>query len=204
MVGGPWNRLLALLIFNALGWFLSQLRCSWEMNEIKHLLYLNVLTLSFLLCFDCAYLTCLLLRSWAQAVPKRRYWGYSGVFWGREREIPHSPHLAHKSSITLATQGTARLSEQSRDGLVPIRLLLLRGSAKWRIRDAQECPKVEQFCPLVLRCREPKEMSTLDKRFWGYWYAWNWLSHYDDHATISHKQTLHLTGIERSNARVAR
>ena len=77
-----------------------------------------------------------------RGVPKRRYWGYSGVFWGREREIPHSPHLAHKSSITLATQGTARLSEQSRDWLVPIRLLLLRGSAKWRIRDAQECPKV--------------------------------------------------------------
>ena len=47
-------------------------------------------------------------------------------------------------------------------------------------------------------------MSTLDKCFWGYGYAWNRLSHYDDDATISHKQTFHLTGIKRSNARVSR
>ena len=44
----------------------------------------------------------------------------------------------------------------------------------------------KQFCPLLRRCREPKEMSALDKCFWGYGYAWNWLSHYDDDATISH------------------
>ena len=25
-----------------------------------------------------------------------------------------------------------------------------------------------QFCLLLLRCREPKEISTLDKCFWGY------------------------------------
>ena len=44
----------------------------------------------------------------------------------------------------------------------------------------------EQFRPLLLRCREPKELSTLDKCFWRYGYAWNKLSHYDDDATISH------------------
>ena len=31
----------------------------------------------------------------------------------------------------------------------------------------------KQFCPLLRRCREPKEMSALDKCFWGYGYAWN-------------------------------
>ena len=30
-------------------------------------------------------------------------------------------------------------------------------------------------------------MSVLHKCFWGYGYAWNWVSHYDDNATISHK-----------------
>ena len=44
----------------------------------------------------------------------------------------------------------------------------------------------EQLCALLLRCREPKEMLALDKCFWGYGYAWTWLIHYDDDATISH------------------
>ena len=67
----------------------------------------------------------------------------------------------------------------------------------------------KQFCPLLRRCREPKEMSALDKCFWGYGYAWNSLSHYDDDATISHNNenhnslwALHLGNIERSHARV--
>ena len=46
----------------------------------------------------------------------------------------------------------------------------------------------KQFCPFLRRCREPKEMSALDKCFWRYGYAWNWLSHYDDDATISHNK----------------
>ena len=49
----------------------------------------------------------------------------------------------------------------------------------------------KQFCPLLRRCREPKEMSALDKCFWGYGYAWNSLSHYDDDATISHNNENH-------------
>ena len=44
----------------------------------------------------------------------------------------------------------------------------------------------EQFCSLLLRCREPKEMSALDKCFEGYAYSWNWLRHYNDDATVSH------------------
>ena len=44
----------------------------------------------------------------------------------------------------------------------------------------------EQFCLLFFRCREPKEMSALDKCFWGDGYAWNLLSRYDDDATISY------------------
>ena len=43
-----------------------------------------------------------------------------------------------------------------------------------------------QFCLFFLRCREPKEMSALDKWFWGDGYAWKLLSHYDDYATISY------------------
>ena len=46
--------------------------------------------------------------------------------------------------------------------------------------------ELEQFCLLFLRCREPKEMSALDKWFWGDGYAWKLLSHYDDDATISY------------------
>ena len=62
-------------------------------NEIKHLLYLNVLTLSFLLCFDCAYLTCLLLRSWAQAVacPKGVIGDTQACFGGASAKFPIHP-----------------------------------------------------------------------------------------------------------------
>ena len=62
-------------------------------NEIKHLLYLNVLTLSFLLCFDCAYLTCLLLRSWAQAVacPKGVIGDTQACFGGASGKFPIHP-----------------------------------------------------------------------------------------------------------------
>ena len=70
----------------------------------------------------------------------------------------------------------------------------------------------EQFCPLLLRCQEPKEISALGKCFRRYGYAWNWLTHYDDDATISHnnenlsacEQDLHLRDIERSHEREAR
>ena len=70
----------------------------------------------------------------------------------------------------------------------------------------------EQFCPLLLRRQEPKEISALGKCFRRYGYAWNWLSHYDDDATISHnnenlsacEQDLHLRDIERSHEREAR
>ena len=70
----------------------------------------------------------------------------------------------------------------------------------------------EQFCPLLLRCQEPKEISALGKCFRRYGYSWNWLTHYDDDATISHnnenlsacEQDLHLRDIERSHEREAR
>ena len=56
----------------------------------------------------------------------------------------------------------------------------------------------EQFCPLLLRCLEPKEMLALDKCFW------NRLSHYHDDATISHNNE-NLTAYEQDlHARVAR
>ena len=45
----------------------------------------------------------------------------------------------------------------------------------------------EQLCLLLLRCQESKVMSALDKCFWGCGYAWHWVSHYDDNATISKK-----------------
>ena len=31
----------------------------------------------------------------------------------------------------------------------------------------------EQFSLVLFRCQEPKEVSALDKCFWGYGYAWN-------------------------------
>ena len=34
--------------------------------------------------------------------------------------------------------------------------------------------------------KEAKEMSALDKCFWGYGFTWSCLSHYEDDATISH------------------
>ena len=49
----------------------------------------------------------------------------------------------------------------------------------------------KQFCRLLCRCRERKEMSALDKCFWGYGYAWNSLRPYDDDATISHNNENH-------------
>ena len=69
----------------------------------------------------------------------------------------------------------------------------------------------EQFWPLLLECRERREMSAPDKSFWGYEFTWNWLNHYGDDATISHNsenltaydQDLHLRDIERSHLRVA-
>ena len=51
----------------------------------------------------------------------------------------------------------------------------------------------EQFCPLLLRCLEPKEMLALDKCFW------NRLSHYHDDATISHNNE-NLTGARSPRA----
>ena len=38
----------------------------------------------------------------------------------------------------------------------------------------------------LARYREPKEMSARDNCFRGYGYTWNWLSHCDDDASISH------------------
>ena len=58
------------------------------MNEIKHLFCLNFLTLSFLFCFDCAISPFL---GSGRGVPKRRYWGYSGVFWGVGAKFPIRP-----------------------------------------------------------------------------------------------------------------
>ena len=52
-------------------------------------------------------------------------------------------------------------------------------------------------------------MSILNKCFWVYGYAWNWVSHCDDNATISHKNENHsslrasCTVSERSHVRVA-
>ena len=52
-------------------------------------------------------------------------------------------------------------------------------------------------------------MSIHNKCFWVYGYAWNWVSHCDDNATISHKNENHsslrasCTVPERSHVRVA-
>ena len=48
---------------------------------------------------------------------------------------------------------------------------------------------------LMYVCREPKEMTALDKCFWGYGYAWNWLSHYGDDAAISHNNDASLQSL---------
>ena len=124
-----------------------QLRNEWNKTPLLFKFFNFVFLVLLWLC-DFAVLG---LRPWRA---QKALLGILRRVLGRGREIPHSPQLVHKSSITLATQAAARLNEQSRDWLVPIRLLLLGGSAKWRIRDAQERPRValESLSNFVRSC----------------------------------------------------
>ena len=124
-----------------------QLRNEWNKTPLLFKFFNFVFLVLLWLC-DFAVLG---LRPWRA---QKALLGILRRVLGRGRELSHSPQLAHKSSITLATQAAARLNEQSRDWLVPIRLLLLGGSAKWRIRDAQERPRValESLSNFVRSC----------------------------------------------------
>ena len=147
------------------------------MNEIKHLFCLNFLTLSFLLCFDCAISPFL---GSGRGVPKKRYWGYSGVFWGAGAKFPIRPSwLINRLSHWLLRPQVDLTNSPGTDSYIYTHSsLITRG--KRQVKDSrrsgtsQSCAReFEQFCPLVLRCPEPREMSTLDKYFWGYGYAWD-------------------------------
>ena len=90
-----------------------QLRNEWNKTPLL-LKFFNFVFLALLWLCDFAVLG---LRPWRA---QKALLGILRRVLGRGREIPHSPQLAHKSSITLATQAAGRLNEQSRDWLVHI------------------------------------------------------------------------------------
>ena len=162
-----------------------QLRNEWNKTPLLFKFFNFVFLVLLWLC-DFAVLG---LRPWRA---QKALLGILRRVLGRGREIPHSPQLAHKSSITpathssLITQGKRQVKDSRRLGM------------------SQSCSReFEQFCRSCSGVESRRRCQHLTNTFGGMGtLEIDWAIMMTMQQSL--KSTLHLTGSKRSNARVSR